>query len=162
MTTMERPKDFDARVVAYLPGLRKQAGKYYRKSEDREDLVSATVEYALKTWRDFRPDGALWLWLRWRMRYVFSRRKRTAKALMRSGIGITLDCLPDVLEPPRQEDYAALSYALSSVKDGRDRDIVLRYALGETSKDIGAKHGIGQERVRQIVRATRATLRAAA
>jgi RNA polymerase sigma factor (sigma-70 family) len=153
--TSDRPPAFDARVAAYLPGLHAQAAYYCRQTADREDLVNDTVEHALKTWRDFRPDGGFWWWLKTRMRQVVSRRKKLAAAACRKPVR-----LPIATEPARQEDYAAIGQILDSMPE-RTRAIMLHTAMGEEGPEVGARFGIGRERVRQIVLATREELRAA-
>lgn len=145
-----RPAEFDKRLATYIPGLRKQAKHY---NCDVDDLVSDTVEHALKSWHTFREDGGFWWWLKRCMQYVVARRKRIQRprtvAIMNH----------DAATHPNQEEYADLSRALNSLPVGRDGEIVLRAAMGEEGPEIGARHGIGGERVRQIVRANRKSLK---
>jgi RNA polymerase sigma factor (sigma-70 family) len=154
--TTNRPAAFDARVAAYLPGLHAQAAYYCRQMADREDLVNDTVEHALKTWREFRPDGGFWWWLRSRMRQVVSQRKKRANSPSRKPVR-----LPAATEPARQEDYTAIGQILDSMPE-RTRSIMLHTAMGEEGPEVGARFGIGRERVRQIVLKARKDLRAAA
>ena len=151
-----RPAAFDARLAAYLPGLRKQATHY---NCDADDLVSDTVEYALRTWRDFREGGGFWWWLQWRMRQVVALRRKAARTNKRDGRTVSLDNATHASTAPQQEDYLALVQVLESIPAGRSRDIVLRSAMGEEGPEIGARYGIGRERVRQIVRANRAKMK---
>lgn len=152
-----RPPEFDNAVAAYLPGMHAQAGHYCRQVADREDLVNDTVEYALRTWRDFRPDGAMWWWLKWRMRKVVAERAIQAKAAKRVGRAVSMAAASGVHVPANQNDAAALSQVLAGMPT-RTRDIMLRSAMGEEGPEIGARHGIGRERVRQIIRKERARL----
>ena len=69
----ERPKEFDDRITAYLPGLRALAK---RISSEPDELVSDTLIYAFKNWKSFRPDGAFWAWISLNMRSISQQRAK--------------------------------------------------------------------------------------
>lgn len=154
-----RPPSFDARVLAYMPGLRRRASQLGYRGEEARDLVTDTIILALHRWGSFREDGGMWNWLAFTMRSL-SRDRRKAR-----GIVIVDD--PDgeraarISMAPAQEDYAALCGVLNKLT-GRGRDMVLRRAAGEWLDEIANDHGISKQRVQQIIERERERLREAA
>lgn len=145
-----RPADFDALLVRYMPGLRSLASKFGRRGEDAHNLVTDTVIEALERWDKFKPDqGKIWTWLYWIMRGIHSNRSiKDKKAIKTSdkseevlAIGWPIDA--------NQDDYVELSQTLDYLK-GRDREILLRRAMGDELAAIGKDMGLGRERVRQL------------
>lgn len=151
----QRPAEFDARVMAYVPGLRNLANKLGLRGEAAEDLVTDTIIEALERWQNYREGGGFWNWLYWTMRgkHTNARDKRQ--------LPMTDKSLEDVdyLLGSRatQEGYAELSKVLSNMT-GRKGAVPLRRAMGETLQEIGETIGVGRERVRQIEEGERARL----
>ncbi|NZD50512.1 sigma-70 family RNA polymerase sigma factor [Rhizobium leguminosarum] len=148
MTNQTRPAAFDARVMAYVPGLRAFAAKRVPR-EYREDLVTDTIMYALAHWTNFREDGGMWNWLEWSMRGIL--KNAATKAANRAK---HLRCVPIedhmyLSTPANQLAYADLSRALDSMT-GRGGKIVVRRALGHSLREIADDMGLTSERVRQI------------
>ncbi|RWO20693.1 MAG: sigma-70 family RNA polymerase sigma factor [Mesorhizobium sp.] len=159
----KRPKEFDARVMAYLPGLTNRAKRYRHRSEDQADLVTDTIIYALGSWETFREDGSLWGWLCFCMRGVVSNQAR--KAATRKGLRfVELTGAADAVHStkPSQHHHVELAETLALMPRIRGGDVALRRAMGDTLREIGAPKGIGTTRVDQIVNKARAQLQAAA
>jgi DNA-directed RNA polymerase specialized sigma24 family protein len=75
-----RPADFDAKVLAYIPMMRKFAAKLVPE-EAREELVQDALLYTFEKWENFRgdwnaPKSGFVEWLRFQMRGVASNNKR--------------------------------------------------------------------------------------
>ncbi len=76
----ERPAEFDARLMGYLPALYAMA-KRLVPPEKREDLVQDTIAKALQNWRNFREDGGFYNWLRFIIRSTAHAPKRLKRPL---------------------------------------------------------------------------------
>lgn len=156
-----RPAEFDARVMQYVPGLRKMAANRV-PMQYREDLVTDTIICALAHWKNFREDGGMWNWLAWQMRGIL--KNEATKAALRAK-HIQFVPIEDHMRfsvPPTQLDHVELSQTLD-VMDTREGAILLRRAMSDESLDeIGVDFGISGERVRQIESKERNRLRARA
>lgn len=146
-----RPTAFDARLLAYLPALRRLAA---RLSKDPEALVNDTVVWALEKHANFRPDGGFYNWLQINMRSIAQaqrkRRRVETVALERH----------DAATQPSQE--AAVDLACVRMRLGnRDAVVLARRAAGATLEEIGVDLGVTRERVRQIEERARVELKAA-
>lgn len=153
-----RPAAFDARVLAYAPGLRSLAYKLGHRGEAAEDLVTDTIIDALHRWRSYREDGGLWRWLELMMlpRSREARRRVAKEKEVRVDIGDGAELVMGV--GPTQECSADLSSAVVKLSGRRGR-VLLRRAMGEDLQEIGKELGISCERVRQIEEAARTALR---
>ncbi len=141
-----RPATFDARVMAYLPGLYSLARRFGRSGDRQHELVQDTIMCALARWQSFREDGGMWGWLKWQMRGVISNAAVSAK---RSPVLVDERHGLRVTYRPRQEDYAELSGVLRRMS-GREADILVRRAMGDSLREIAADEGLSMERTRQL------------
>lgn len=157
-TTTDRPAAFDARVMAYFPGLMNAAKRYTRNNDERYDLAVDTVAKALSCWTNFREDGGLWKWLVWNMRGIASNRARDAVAKKRYGREVSTESLPQRSTPAEQEHAADLAVAVDRLSAIRHGDVLLRYATGETHMEIAGERGISRQRVRQLAEKARERL----
>jgi DNA-directed RNA polymerase specialized sigma24 family protein len=76
-----RPRWVDAKIMSYLPGLRKAAHRYYpREPKAAEDLVTDTIMHCLKNWQGYRDEegGGFFGWISWAMRSQYSNKKKAA------------------------------------------------------------------------------------
>lgn len=145
----ERPKEFDDRVTAYLPGLRALAK---RISSEPDELVSDTLIYAFKNWKSFRPDGAFWAWISLNMRSISQQRaKRNRLHTCRVDLAML------VPTPARQEHAVDLRRVRENL-NYRAGICLLRHASGETYREIAADLGVSYERVHQLCDVARARL----
>ncbi len=158
--TTERPAEFDARVMAYLPGLRRLAAKYVPRPY-REDLVTDTIMYALERWQNYREDGGMWNWLSWNMRGIATNAAKKAASQKNRAIFVPLTH-QDSAVAPAQEGYVQLSEALRLVSAHRHGTVLLRRAMGDGLKEIAVDRGTSVEWVRQMEVAARKAVRAAA
>lgn len=160
-TAPNRPASFDARVLAYTPGLRNLSHRLLPPSpgsETQADLVTDTIILALHRWGSFREDGGMWNWLAYTMRSLARDRRNQWARIVR-----TVDDADGIRAgrigiAPAQEDYVMLSSVLKELT-GRKRDMVLRRAAGDELCEIANDHGISKQRVQQIVEKERARLR---
>lgn len=151
-----RPPEFDARVIAYLPGLKKLARRYTRNLEERDDLVTDTIALCLRKWKTFRPDGGLWSWMSWEMRGIASNmRSRKQINIVDDATGYIMG---NAAIAPRQETYADLSQTLAKATS-KYQQIAVRKAMGATLRELGDEFGISRQRVEQLVKRGQAEFR---
>lgn len=153
-----RPPEFDARVMAYMPGLRAFAGKRVPR-EYRDDLVTDTIIYALAHWKNFREDGGMWNWLIWQMRGILKNEATKAAVRKKAVTFVPLDDRMSFSVPARQLEHTALSMALDDMNT-REGAVVLRRAMGYSLDEIATDFGVTGERVRQIEAKERGRLQA--
>lgn len=144
-----RPREFDARLEAYLPGLRKLARKLRHDRDEREELLNETVAVVLSRWKGFRPEGGFWKWISLIMRSI--NREMRKKATRRAP-AIEIDNISDSIAfsvAPHQE-VAVDARKLSVEILGRNGDILMRRAQGDKLYDIANDYGISKQRVQEI------------
>lgn len=149
----KRHPEFDARVVAYMPMLRRTAARF---GGDRDDLVQETVAHALTQWQSFRVDAnraepyghgsGFHNWLYWQMRTVVFNRKTYREAV---------EC--EQVVSPSQENIVYAKQVLDSIEP-KHRTMMEMIALGHTRADIGAATGRHHQCVTDSVRRVRAKL----
>lgn len=144
----DRPASFDARVMAYLPGLRSLASRRVPKKY-REDLVTDTIIYALAHWTGYREDGGMWNWLEWSMRGIIKNAATKAAGRAKLATFVPINDRMQFGAPANQLAYVELSKSLDGMT-GRGGKIVVRRAMGESLGEIGKSMGITVERVRQL------------
>lgn len=156
-----RPAEFDAKLVAYMPALRKLAAKLLptKPQHAREDLVQATLLKALEDWRKYRPGNSPYTWLQFLMRGInqdaISKAITAAKhrpELLHRSQGRTL---------PNQEHATDVSLVLSRVPANRLDDI-LAIGMGALYRETAAERGISVSRARERVLSARDALDKAA
>lgn len=160
METPPRPPSFDARVMAYVPGLRRLAYKLHYRGQDADDLVTDTIIIALSRWKAYREDGGFWMWLQWQMRGIVGARRQLKKVQI-----VNID---DFVDGSRgefawrgnQEDYADLSAALSRIS-GKSGEVLLRRVMGDGLREIAEEMQVSKEWVRQLEERARADLKKA-
>lgn len=156
-----RPAAFDARVMAYYPGLRRLAARHVPLAY-REDLVTDTVISALENWGKFRETGGMWSWLEWTMRGIVTNAAKKAATRDKHVRFVPLEEYHDASVAPAQEGYTCLSETLRQVSAHRHGSVLIRRAMGDKLKDIANDRGTSVEWVRQMEAGARAELRAAA
>jgi len=154
----KRTEEFDARVVSYLPYLRKQAARMERDEQKREDLVSETVIKLLDTHHTFRPEGGFVNWMYWTMRGVATSNHRRVNKEVEDPDGKVAAA---VAVPSTQEDQAYVSEVLSRIP-AKHSEIVQRLVAGWTHEEIGAERGITRQAVASYISRARAAVRHAA
>lgn len=147
---VQRPPEFDARVLAYMPMLRSQATKRAPAGK-REDLIQDTLFYALSKWENFREDGSFYNWLVYCMRAVISnnRAKKTEQEDPdgRLASGRT--------QPPSQEDAAELDRVLRRISDTKDGDSLLAFAAGIDQGTMADRDGVTRQAISQRLQRAR-------
>lgn len=160
MTT--RPASFDAKVMSYVPGLRKLAARYATR-EYRNDLVTDTVIYALEKWENFRgghesDKGGMWNWLAWCMRGIVKNGATKAATRKKHVLFVPLEDHMQVVTPPNQFEHAYLGQISDRLQSSSTGSALYRRALGDTLEEIGKKHGMCRESARLLVNEGRADL----
>lgn len=158
---MQRPKEFDAKVMAYLPGLTKLARKLTNNTAEREDLVQDTMAFAFDRWQNFREDGGLWNWLQMNMRAILQM-QRAKQATLSRRLPIKDDpegrAVAKLSTAPRQEDITYANQVVRRLSRSRDGRMLVRLGKGEMLREVAEKRGIGTERVRQLTARARERL----
>lgn len=175
MSIMERPAEFDARVLAYLPGLEALAKRLTRDEDAREELVQGAIVHALTNWQGFREDGGFWGWLRFCMLAYRQHCARGHQARKRRGMTVSLDSPmhgQDAAEalglstPPDQHSALEMADTLRLVDatlSPRDANLIKARLAGYTLDEIREGGiGVSRQRVLQIENAAFKKLRAAA
>lgn len=148
---MQRPKEFDAQVVAYLPALRNVARRLVQH-EDIDDLVSETAAALLRRWDQFRLDGAFYSWAVLVMRGIAAEARKRKKL---NTVSIDTDTYVGCTQPAQEEIVFAgqvVSY-LSCYKEGQ---ALLMRTVGDTLDEVGEVFGVGKSRVGQFADSARA------
>lgn len=157
MNPSDRPPEFDARLLSYLPGMKKLAYKFGYKGDDAAELVQETMTYALEHWQNFREEGGFYSWVAFQMRGVISNSTWTRKNRQR----LMDEAFPEEsrssLTMPNQEQYAELCGTLRRVT-GRDGGVLIRLAMGDQLAEIAGDMGVSRERARQLGARARARL----
>lgn len=168
-----RPAEFDARVLAYMPALKKLAYRFERNRQDREDLINETVEVALRRWAGYRPDGGFYGWLVGQMRSVVADVRRRARRHVAGPLDAafdhnSMDDTPMAVSswheptlPAEQDNIIELDQVRAAMRPGRAGEMLMRVAAGEEYSTIAADYGVSRQRAHQIVTAERARLRKA-
>ncbi|MBZ9984961.1 hypothetical protein LB521_27895 [Mesorhizobium sp. BR-1-1-8] len=160
---MQRPEEFDRRVMAYLPALKKLARKLANTNDERDELVQDTLAYVFGAWRNFRgdpsePKNGMYNWLTLNMRSIAQGKRRVA-ANARKNMPIQDDTvLMGMSTPARQENITYANQVVRRLSHSRDGRMLVRIGGGELLRDVAAKRGIGGERVRQLTERARARL----
>jgi DNA-directed RNA polymerase specialized sigma24 family protein len=150
--------------MAYMPGLRKLACRYRHRAEDRADLVTDTIIYALGAWQNFREDGGMWNWLRFCMRGVVSNGAKKAAARRSLMRFVPLERGMEDMQSvePSQHHHLELSETVGRLRRIRGGNLVIRRALGDQYREISARNGMAISRIEKTSDAARKKLLRAA
>ncbi|WP_157814387.1 sigma-70 family RNA polymerase sigma factor [Rhizobium sullae] len=155
-----RPASFDQRLIDHLPYIQKIASLCVRGADEREELVADSITYVLGSWQNFRPDGSFHKWLGYMVRGIATEKKRRfyrrAKHMRQVEGEMALE---NAATLPNQFHAVELAEAISNMPAGRDGEVVMRRAMGDTLTEVGVHFGVGRERARQIEERGLATLR---
>jgi len=138
-----RPAAFDDAVISYLPRLLKVAARL--QPSEREDLVQATVETALKCWKSYNTTKNLGGWL------VFQMRNINFKWLSSKRPRGTDTALEFLAIEPTQQDYMDADDILRTVEASPHAAMLNRLAMGDTMGEVAARFGVSKQRVHQKV-----------
>lgn len=152
-TAAHRPAEFDARLTAYLPMMRKVASFMVPHTEIEEFVQDSAVS-ALTDWHKYHPPAdkpwhAFKAWVQWQMRKTLLIRAQKRAAQKRTGKHVQVDKVL-LMTQPRQETLADAAAIVRALSDTRGGDMLLRVAMGEEKKDVGASVGLSGERVRVL------------
>jgi len=149
-----RPADFDARLLAYTPFIRKKANRWcalHPSNGEPEDFIQDVMAEALRRGATYSKNYAFGTWIRLICSHAIARRKRGSGADKRAaGRRVAIDAAASVSTPAPQQAYAELSETLRNLSGTRDSEILLRIAMGDELHEIGDDLGLSKERVRQL------------
>ncbi|TPJ86932.1 MULTISPECIES: sigma-70 family RNA polymerase sigma factor [unclassified Mesorhizobium] len=168
---MTRPKEFDAKVIQWLPFLRKMAFKMERSAQDREDLVNETVVTALHRWASYREGGSFPGWLVFQMR----ERCHAMRSKKSSAAALSLDAKEEMAGsndnhapwfrdlsaaslPATQSDAVELAQVFDAIPR-RYHTVMAKLAAGYEQKEIAASEGVSRQAIHQRITACRARLK---
>lgn len=155
-TAANRPAEFDARLAAHIPALRKRARMYVAHSQI-DDLVQDVMASALENWQGYREGGGFVTWLYWRMRAVMSARRDMASRQKRSCK--TVDVSSVVLAvPAQQENIAFAAQVVRKLCRSRGGRMLVRIGSGERQAEVAGKYKLSAQRVQQLVAKARAEI----
>lgn len=159
---MQRPKEFDAKVMAYLPALKKLARKYVPAGE-REELIQDTLVQILASWENFRGTDysvgtGFYRWIACQMRGVAAN-KRNKKSV--TTVQDDSGKYAHIVGKPADQERAIIAKDMLERATGRDGAVLLRRGMGFGLVEIGVEMGIKRERVRQLEQRGRDSLRKA-
>lgn len=153
-----RPAEFDALLVKYLPGLRALAFKLRPSTpaDEREDLVNSTILKALENWHKYREGASPFPWLSLLMRGIARDELDKAKALKRTAVHMLDGDFQAHL--PNQEHAADIGLVLAQITPSLRAEFV-EIAIGTPCAQLAAGRGVTKQRMDQIVKAEQARLR---
>lgn len=156
----DRPPEFDAKIVQWMPFLRKMARRMESRSQDREELIQNTVMTALHRWASYKEDGSFPGWLVFQMREQCAVHRRRAARRKETSLSkthfvgidevVTFDNWTVVSAPATQEQHTEARQVIDAMGDGRPGSVLLRLAMGEELREIGDDLGVSRARVQQI------------
>ena len=146
-----RPAEFDRQLAAAYPRLLARANRF---SSDPGTLAGQAVVVALHRWRSFRmtpgnPYAGFYTWLCWCMKGSAADYKGMMKRRITMVSSDAVDCPEEIAVDGGQEASTDLSTVLDALSS-RERDILLRRAMGESLLEISDDWGVSKERIRQI------------
>lgn len=152
----KRDPEFDRKLLAYEPALRRMAMKIAKHADAAEELFQQAMLLILRRHMNCQV-ATFWTWASLTMKNAAQEHAKSQSRLKRKADVCSLSAFEEMpgSTAATQESAAELSRVLS-VLSGRGGKMVLRLAHGETLEDIGRDYGIGKERVRQIADKERA------
>ncbi|EHJ97749.1 sigma-70 family RNA polymerase sigma factor [Agrobacterium tumefaciens] len=146
-----RSPEFDSKLLAYEPALRRLARKITKNDDAADDLFQSAMVVMLRRHRECRIE-TFWTWAVLCVRGTAQEFVRTNSTKSRSAEVCSLSAFDEMpgSSDPHQEEGADLSRVISLL-GGRNGTMLMRKAMGETLEAIGKDHGLTRERVRQIV-----------
>lgn len=147
-----RPAEFDRRLVAHIPNMKRAAWRR-AKGDDSAEILQDALAHALAKWATFRNEAGDYVgfatWCSWQVRAVVEKRRESARAAKRAAKFAPFDRVTPTVAP-RQENIVYAGQVVRRLSRSRDGRILLQAAKGESKTDIGKRRGITGERVRQL------------
>ncbi|KIQ05048.1 hypothetical protein RU07_02290 [Agrobacterium tumefaciens] len=155
-----RPDGFDAALEKQLPVLRRYARRLAKTSDAAEELLHEAVADILRRAHTCRME-TFKTWSNWAVYGVFSTMAKARTTQKRTANVVSTSAFSELPGSAKssQHESAELSSVLGLLR-GREGDMTLRVAMGETLEEIGRDYGLGRERVRQLVERERARVSA--
>lgn len=159
----DRPREFDERLLAYLPGLRAAARRIVHSADQREDIINDTIVYVLDHWQNFREDKAnpsrgFYRWLTWQMRAIIQNKSRKRKLPTGSSLDVAARRVGVNAE---QHDALEARQIIEMIEPSRGGVALLRRGMGMRFREIGDELGVSTTRAQQLSEQALGELRAA-
>jgi DNA-directed RNA polymerase specialized sigma24 family protein len=142
---IERPAEFDAKVMARYSVLKNRARRITKNENAAVDLVTDTIMLALKRWQSYRDGPTMWPWLCLTMkecaRSNWSKMNRAVKTTSNDIV------MMNISTQPSQYHSLALRDALKILDKIKHGDVLIDHSLGHSSNDIARNLGISQQAV---------------
>lgn len=146
-----RSPEFDRKLLAYEPALRRLARKITKNEDAADELFQSAMVVMLRRHRECRIE-TFWTWASFCVRNAAQEHIKHNSAVKRTADVVSISAfekMPGSVDAA-QENGTDLAHVLTLLS-GRGGKMVLRVAMGETLEAIGKDYGIGKERVRQLV-----------
>lgn len=138
---VERPAEFDAKIMAFYPGLLNHAWKLTRDRERQIDLVGDTVAMALHRWQSYNEKYSIWTWLKYTMQEIRRDRARESTRQIKTVVPSSDEDSYMPATQGNQFDSANLASVLRTIGQIKNGGHIIRRAMGDTFREIGAKGG---------------------
>jgi RNA polymerase sigma factor (sigma-70 family) len=153
-----RDPEFDRKLLAYEPAIRKMARRIAKHDDATEELFQQAMLLMLRRHTNCRLE-MFWTWASFNVRnaaqeFIIYNSTQSRSADVRSLD--TFEELPFGVDATQHKN-AELSAVIGNLR-GREGEMVLRHAMGDTLDEIGQDYGIGKERVRQLIERERLRL----
>lgn len=148
-----RPAEFDARLMAYLPYIRKRAARL--APSDPEEFTQETITHMLGIWQNFREDGGFFKWIVWNMRGIAQKRAVADKRRKAREPLYIASQQRNAL--PSQEHAADIALVMARITP-RLQPVFAVVAAGGELAEAGALLGVTRQRINQLMQAERRRL----
>lgn len=145
-----RPPNFDKDLIAAMPWMRKASNKYSYNHADREDIISDTLELALRYANTYK-GGRFTAWLHYVMRAAAHAQYRKKKLQFTK----TNDILEFIPIHATQDDDLIASQIMEMVNNGPYPEVMLHIASGDNTEETALNVGTTRQRVHQKVKRAR-------
>jgi DNA-directed RNA polymerase specialized sigma24 family protein len=156
-TIAPRSAEFDKQLLAYMPGLYRNAVRMTRRTSSAKVLLDATVEAMLKRHQSCRME-TFYTWAILVMRNVASTLKEERGRLKRQGISVDMEEAGELPECDRQSSFVEVADVVRFLRGRKGGDILVRRAMGEGIDEIASDIGMSRSGVHAAEQRERAAV----
>lgn len=147
--TIDRPAEFDARVIAHKRAIYRAAKRLNVPAQDADDFVNETICACLARWKSYSHGNSFFGWIVWQARAVRSSFMAAAAAQKRAG-EITENALETLSTAPTQEADTHTKQMLATLAGDPYGEIVAMRAAGYEFSEIGKHFGFSKQRAHEL------------